>query len=170
MVDTPDLGRGRTLAGPAFPADDGSADPALRELLSGGCGSQEELLKALSSSRLLVPVMAVSDETADDGSDKSSHMAVVSMINASGEKGLLVFTGVDSMAAWHLDARPVPVPARAAAQAALADGAQALVIDVAGPARLVVSAQMLAELWGDDLVGEDLVGDGLEGDRLVGGE
>jgi hypothetical protein len=109
--------------------------------------------------------MAVSDETADDGSDKSSHMAVVSMINASGEKGLLAFTGVDSMAAWHLDARPVPVPARAAAQAALADGAQALVIDVAGPARLVVSAQMLAELWGDDLVG-----DGLEGDRLVGGE
>ena len=116
------------------------------------------MLTALSSSRLLVPVMAVADETADDGSDKSSHMAVVSMINAAGEKGLLAFTGMDSMAAWRQDARPVPVPARAAVQAALADGAQALVIDVAGPARLVIPTQMLAELWGEDLVGDDLPG------------
>ena len=157
-MDTPDLGRGRTLAGPALSEDDGSADPALRELLKGGCGSQEEVLRALSGSRLLVPVMAVADETADDGSGKSSHMAVVSMINAAGEKGLLAFTGMDSMAAWNPDARPVPVPARAAARAALADGAQALVIDVAGPGRLVIPSQILAELWGEDLAGEDLDG------------
>jgi hypothetical protein len=142
------LGRGRSLAGPAFPGDDGSADPELRELLGGGCDSEERMLRALASSRLLVAVMAVADETADDGSDKSSHMAVVSMVNAAGEKGLLAFTGLDSMEAWNPDARPVPVPARAAAEAALADGASALVIDVAGPSRVVIPAEALPELLG----------------------
>jgi hypothetical protein len=106
------------------------------------------MLRALAGSRLLVAVMAVADESAEDGSDKISHMAVVSMVNASGEKGLLAFTGLDSMAAWNPDARPVPVPAGAAAEAALADGAQALVIDVAGPARLVLPAEVLSELMG----------------------
>jgi len=147
-VDSPDLGQGRSLAAPASPSDDGSADPILRELLAGGCGSEEEMLRALAGSRLLVAVMAVADESAEDGSDKISHMAVVSMVNASGEKGLLAFTGLDSMAAWNPDARPVPVPAGAAAEAALADGAQALVIDVAGPARLVLPAEVLSELMG----------------------
>ena len=89
---------GRSLAGPALPDDDGSADPALRALLSGGCGSEEDMLRALANSRLLVAVMAVADEIADElpdnGSDKSSHMAVVSMVNSSGEKGLLAFTGL----------------------------------------------------------------------------
>jgi len=116
--------------------------------MGGGCGSQEEMLQALAASRLLVAVMAVSDDIADDGSDKSSHMAVVSMVNGAGEKGLLAFTGLDSMAAWNPQARPVPVPATAAAEAALADGAQALVVDVAGPARLVIPAEMLADLIG----------------------
>lgn len=141
-----DLGRGRSLAGPAFPDDDGSADPALRELMAGGCGAEESMLVALCASRLLVAVMAVADEVGDDGSDKSSHMAVVSMVNAAGEKGLLAFTGLDSMAAWNPDARPVPVPARAAVEAALADGAQALVVDVAGPARVVLPAEVLSGL------------------------
>lgn len=106
------------------------------------------MLQALSEARLLVAVMAVADEVSDDGSDKSSHMAVVSMVNAAGEKGLLAFTGLDSMSAWNPEARPVPVPARAAAEAALADGAQALVIDVAGPARVVLPAVVLMELTG----------------------
>lgn len=104
------------------------------------------MLRALASSRLLVAVMAVADEVSEDGSDKSSHMAVVSMVNAAGEKGLLAFTGLDSMTAWNPSARPVPVPARAAAEAALADGAQALVIDVAGPARVVLPAEVLSGL------------------------
>lgn len=146
--DTP--GGGRSLAGPAFPTDDGSADPVLRGLLAGGCDSEERMLQALFSSRLLVAVMAVADEVAEDGSDKSSHMAVVSMVNGAGEKGLLAFTGLDSMAAWNPDARPVPVPARAAAEAALADGAQALVVDVAGPARVVIPAGVLTDLLGTE--------------------
>jgi len=112
------------------------------------------MLRALAESRLLVAVLAVADEVDANGADKSSHMAVVSMINSAGEKGLLAFTGLDSMAAWNPDARPVPVPARAAAEAALADGARALVIDVAGPARVVLPAEVLPALVGDAPMGE----------------
>ncbi|MEY4136548.1 MAG: hypothetical protein RL205_676, partial [Actinomycetota bacterium] len=68
----------------------------------------------------------------------------------SGEKGLLAFTGLDSLSAWNPDARPVPVPALAAVEAALADGASALVIDVAGPARVVLPEAILLELMGGE--------------------
>jgi len=71
---------------------------------------------------------------------------VVSMISAAGHKGLLAFTGLDSMARWDPAARPVPVTGEAAAQAALDDGAQALVIDVLGPARVVVTGADLVNL------------------------
>jgi hypothetical protein len=73
-------------------------------------------------------------------------MAVVSMISAAGEKGLLAFTGVDAMAQWDSAARPVAVTGAAAAQAALDDGAQALVIDVLGPARTVIAGPDLVAL------------------------
>ena len=145
-VDTggmPSLGGGRSLAGPSFPDDDGSADPVLRGLLAQRGGS---LVEALRSRRLLVAVVAVADEVDESGADKSSHMAVVSMISASGDRGLLAFTGLDSMANWDPTARPVPVTGSDAAGAALADGAQALVIDVQGPVRAVVSGADLADL------------------------
>lgn len=111
-------------------------------------------LAVLASTRLLVAVIAVEDVAVEDGrpvesrvvGDKGSHMAVVSMINAAGEKGLLAFTGLDSMQAWDRLARPVPVPGADAARAALADGATALVIDVQGPARLVVAGDVLRAL------------------------
>ena len=136
-------GGGRTRAGPVFPNDDGSADPRLRELLALQPSSVIELLRP---SRLLVAVVAVVDEVDDAGADKGSHMAVVSMISAAGHKGLLAFTGLDSMARWDPVARPVPVTGEAAAQAALDDGAQALVIDVLGPARVVVTGADLVNL------------------------
>lgn len=136
-------GAGRTLAGPAFPDDDGCADPRLRELLA----VQPPLwVEQLRPRRLLVAVVAVADEVDAAGADKGSHMAVVSMISAAGHKGLLAFTGLDSMARWDPVARPVPVTGEGAARAALEDGAQALVIDVLGPARAVVSGADLASL------------------------
>ena len=136
-------GAGRSLAGPAFLDDDGSADPALRALLSH---PGADVVDGLRNGRLLVAIVAVADEVDDAGGDKSSHMAVVSMVSAAGEKGLLAFTGIDSMARWDPAARPVPVTGAAAAQAALDDGAHALVIDVLGPARAVISGPDLRAL------------------------
>jgi hypothetical protein len=115
------LGRGRTLAVPAFAEDDGTADPRVRHLLA----SSEDpirLARALRSVRLLGCVIAVADEVDASGAEQSSHMAAVLMVNERGETGLLAFTGVDSLAAWNPQARPVPSLGREVARSALALG------------------------------------------------
>ena len=138
---------GKKLARPAFADDDGAPDLELRtELIS----PTPSLIARLKSSRLLVAVVAIADETSADGTHKSSHLAAVSMINDAGQKGLLAFTGVDSLAVWDPAARPVPVLGTEAAKSAIADGASALVIDVAGPKRYVVTGIALVELSTDD--------------------
>ncbi|NDL57329.1 SseB family protein [Phytoactinopolyspora mesophila] len=161
---------GKTVPPSSFPGDDGSADPSLAAALSAyesGEGGPADVLAALAGGRVLVPVVASADEMGDDVAvptgavrgEKSSSMATVSMIGRDGRRGLLVFTSLESLHRWNPDARPVPVPTRAAAEAALADGADALVIDVAGPVLFSVDATGLRALasgwrsvaaWGGD--------------------
>ena len=136
---------GKKLARPAFPDDDGAPDLALRAALVAPTAAVFDTLK---TARLLAAIIAVPGEIGSDGSDKSSHLAAVSMINATGQKGLLVFTGLDSLATWDPSARPVPVLGWQVAQSAIEEGAQALVIDVAGPHRFVVTGAALVELAG----------------------
>jgi hypothetical protein len=78
--------------------------------------------------------------------DKTSDMATVLMRGRDGRTALLAFTGSDALRRWDPQARPVPVPARRAAEAAVQDGAQALVVDVAGPVMFVVETEDLHEL------------------------
>ena len=106
----------------------------------------EAAARALRGARLLATVAAVLDAVDENGGDKDSHMAVVSMVNERGERGLLAFTGTDSLSAWSADGRPVPAFGRDMARAALEEGAQALVVDVAGPARLALTGTALAAL------------------------
>ncbi|WP_166355313.1 SseB family protein [Phytoactinopolyspora limicola] len=150
---------GKTVPHAAFPDDDGSADPNLAAALSAyesGEGGPADVLAALAGGRVLVPVVAAADagesepEPEADGVDDVPHhqtnMATASTIGRDGRRGLLAFTSVDSMRRWNPDARPVPVPTRAAAEAALADGADALVIDLAGPVLFSVDAAGLRAL------------------------
>ena len=142
-------GAGRSLASPAFPGDAGEADPEVRRLVAdaaAGSLTTLEVARLLRGARLLATVVAVLDEADEAGADKDSHMAVVSMVNATGEKGLLAFTGIDSLALWNPQARPVPAHGRDLARAALDDGAAAVVVDVAGPGMCVLSGQALAVL------------------------
>lgn len=147
-----------------FAGDDGSADPALRAFIAAG-PSIDDLVAALHGKRLLVALVQRDADPDDDhhehahehGDDhdhdheeESTYMAVVSMVNAAREKGLLAFTGLDSLAAWKADARPKPSSAGAVAQMAIEDGAAAVVIDVMGPVRVVVPAEHLPRLLGDD--------------------
>lgn len=104
------------------------------------------MLEALAATRLLVPVVAVLDEQDESGAEKSSHMATVSTISRSGRRGLLAFTSADAMTAWDPEARPVPVATRAAAEAALVDKSDAMVIDLAGPVTFAVDAADLRSL------------------------
>ena len=147
------LGRGRSLAEPAFAADAGTADPKVRLLVAAVAAGEQPVLavaRELRDVRLLTAVVAVLDAMDEAGGDKDSHMAVVSMVNERGERGLLGFTGVDSLAAWDPQARPVPAMGRDVARAAMDDGATAIVIDVSGPQRLVIDGPALAAL-ADDL-------------------
>jgi len=102
--------------------------------------------RRLRDARLLATVVAVLDERDESGADKDSHMAVVSMVNGRGERGLLAFSGIDSLTAWNAQARPVPTLGRDAARGAIDDGANAVVVDVAGPQRLVIEGAALAAL------------------------
>jgi hypothetical protein len=130
----------RLLAGAGAPDDTGAADPALAAALAAYAeepARESDVLAALAEARLLVPVVAElgESEVGDDGlvRDKSADMATVLMRGADGRLALLAFTSLETLHRWDPDARPVPVPAPTAALAALQDGAEALLVDVAGP-------------------------------------
>ena len=103
------------------------------------------MLALLQDARLLVPVVAVLGEVEVDeqglAHDKSSDMAAVLVQAADGSSGLLAFTSTD------LDGPVGPAgPAGAgaaatAATAAVQDGAEALLVDLAGPASYVVDGR-----------------------------
>jgi hypothetical protein len=149
---------GRRLVVPsAFADDDGAQPPALRAALllySQNPAAHSDVIRALVSARLLVPVVAVLDEsetTLDAHGrkvevDKSSHMATVSLVQADGRRGLLAFTSVETMARWDAQARPVPAAARDVAAAAREEGAQGVLIDIAGPVRFALDGDHLTWL------------------------
>lgn len=166
----------RQLLAPAFPDDTGAADAALAAALEGygspGGGSEGDtdradglgaVLLALQDARVLVPVVAIADEVVLDENglavDKSSDMAAVLIQRPDGRRGLLGFSSTATLATWNPEARPVPVTARTAALAAVQEGAAAMILDLAGPVRVVIDGshlQALAAGWRLVRVGEDL--------------
>lgn len=146
--------------------DTGDPDPGVVAALTAY--SQDPRLRpqavaAVQASRLLVPVVAVLGEVEYDAQgrphDKTSEMASVLLTSSDGRLALLAFTGLPALRAWNPDARPVPVPARVAAQSAVQEGAAALLVDVAGPVRLVVDGvdlEGVARGWSLVRVGADL--------------
>ena len=72
-------------------------------------------------------------------------MVLPTLIGRDGRPAVLAFTGLDALARWRPDARPVPAEADRVWRAAAADGC-AVVIDVAGPVPLAVEGARLAAL------------------------
>jgi hypothetical protein len=143
----------RTIPDPGFADDTGAGDPVVRRVLAEhhvGAASSGAVLAVLQDARLLVPVVAVLGEVEHDeqglAHDKSSDMAAVLVRAADGSTGLLAFTSLETMARWDPQARPVPVTAGTAATAAVQDGAEALLVDLAGPAPYVVDGADLTRL------------------------
>ncbi|HLR84083.1 MAG TPA: SseB family protein [Nocardioidaceae bacterium] len=137
-----------SLAEPAFPDDDGAVDPSVARALRtyDTDGDDRPLLSALTHHRVIVPVVALlAGERAPDGSDKQADMAAVLTTGRDGRTALLAFTGMETLQRWNPDARPVPVPLAQAAQAAVSEGAAAIVVDIAGPVRAVVTGADLAQ-------------------------
>jgi hypothetical protein len=152
--------------GQQFRGDRGGADPLLTAALAAyhvGQGSEQAALGALAAARLLVPVIAEQspkdqshkdqshkdqshkDQSGKDRGDKDSEMVLPTLIGRDGRPAVLAFTGLDALARWRPDARPVPAEADRVWRAAVADGC-AVVIDVAGPVPLAVEGARLAAL------------------------
>lgn len=140
-----DLGGGRRIETPdQFSGDDGRADPRW-DAAYADPGLVEALLRA--GVRLLVPIVAVLDEADEEtGADKSSHMASVSIVQTDGRRGMLAFTGIETLAMWDPGARPVPVTSHQVAAAALEEGADGVLVDIAGPVRFAIDGQLLEDL------------------------
>ena len=144
----------RSLPDPGFAGDDGAVDPAVASALAAYDLDPDALhartLAVLQRSRVLVPVVAVLGESEVDEAglthDKTSDMATVLMTGRDGRTALLAFTGLEPLRRWDPAARPVPVSLPDAARAAVQDGADALLLDVAGPVVLVVEGDDLRAL------------------------
>lgn len=131
-----------------FANDDGTADPRLAEALARhaaepGPEHAAAVLELLTAARLLVPIVAVlgEEETDEHGHrhEKTSDMAVPTILAPDGRRGLPAFTSLEAMSRWSADARPAPVPAAKAVEAAWSERADVLLVDLAGPAYFELS-------------------------------
>ena len=145
----------RSLAPSPFPGDDGAPEAVVREALARFAASYEpddylRAVAALCGDRLLVPVVATATQVGTTvgglASDKEAEMAVVMLQRADGGKAMLGFTGLDALQAWDARARPVPVTVDKVAETAAAEGAVAVLVDVAGPHPLVLEGEVLDAL------------------------
>lgn len=136
----------KTLANPgaAFAGDRGDPDPEVRRTLAdtSTADAYARAVASLCGTRLLMPVVAAGKEHPGD----PAELAAVMLTSPSGQTALLAFTGLDSLVTWDPAARPVPCTLDEAAATALETGSVALLVDVAGPARLVIEGQLLTEL------------------------
>lgn len=148
----------KNIPQPAFPTDDGSADPALARALAewhtapADPAAERRVLSALAGARLLVPVVAVPGETETDESglprEKTSDMAVPTLTAPDGRRALPAFTSAEALARWRSDARPVAVPLDQTLHALAQEGADTLVLDLAGPVTYQLAGRALHALAG----------------------
>lgn len=144
---------GPHIPDPGFAGDTGEADPALTAALAAyrdDPAAEAEVLAALARSRLLAPVVAVLAEegepVGEPRTESSTDMALAVLVGADGRRGLPAFTSTGALARWDPSARPVPMTAATAAQAAAAEQADVLVVDVAGPVTYVCEGPPLGAL------------------------
>jgi hypothetical protein len=142
----------RQLVNSPFPGDDGRAAESLRSRLRAALDGQTDTylraVAALGEARLLVPVVAAVTRSGSTESglrlDKEADMSVVWWQTGDGRRCGVAFTGLDSLAAWHPEARPVPITLDLLAQAVLDDDASTVIVDPAGPATLVLEVDLVS--------------------------
>lgn len=141
----------RPLPPSAFAGDTGAPDPQLGRALAEFAADETpertaRVYAALLDCRVMVAVEAVLVEADASGADKESEMALATLVGRDGRHALPAFTGLDALARWRADARPVPVPATQALGWAVEQGFPALVLDAAGPVPFVVEGAALTDL------------------------
>jgi hypothetical protein len=136
---------GRELSSTGFDGDTGAADPALVAALADPL-DEVALLAAVSAARLLVPIVAEPVSLDDSGEhtvEKQTDMAAVTLVAPDGTRALPVFSSMAAISAWDPRARPVPVTAARAAQAAVSERCDVMVVDLAGPLTVALRPSMV---------------------------
>lgn len=160
---------------PDATADRGQADPLVRAALAAAYDDQIAYLRAVAAlcvARLILPTVEAPDSAepgvskrpgapdhghghgpddhdhdGDDASDPGHRpRAAVLLRSASGEKGVLTFTGMDALRAWDASAHPVRCTLDDVAATVLETESSSIVVDVAGPHQVVLGADLVAEL------------------------
>ncbi len=136
---------GRHFEHNASSSDDGSAPAALLATLDAfraGMAGEADVVAAIRSSRLLVPLVARLDEAGrnDHGHtiDKSAELAIVTVTAADGRAVLPAFSSVDAMRRWNPAARPVPADAVRVALAAASENTDLVVLDPGSDTEFVI--------------------------------
>jgi hypothetical protein len=136
---------GRELTGTGFDGDTGEADAALVAAMADPV-DERTLVAAVAAARLIVPVVAEPTEvdgSGDHAVEKRTDMAAVVLEAPDGTRALPAFTSAAALAEWDAAARPVPVAADRAAQAAVSERCDVIVLDVAGAVTTTLRPSMV---------------------------
>ena len=139
---------GRELTGSGFEGDLGEADPDLLAVLEDP-RDETAMMAAVARARLLVPIVAVpADPTtqqpgAASGGAGSTDMAAVVLTAPDGQRAFPVFSSVAALSAWHPTARPSPVTSSRAAQGAVSERCDVMLLDCGSARERVLRPSMV---------------------------
>lgn len=136
---------GRALTSTGSDDDTGEADPTLMARLADG-SDDVALLAAVTGARLLVPIVAAPTEVDDSGElrvERSSDLALVTLTSPDGQRALPVFSSLAALSAWDASARPSPVTSSRAAQAAVSERCDVLLLDAGSGHQRVLRPSMV---------------------------
>lgn len=141
---------GRALTSSGFDGDLGEADVDLLAALDDPQG-ETVLMDAVALARLLVPIVAAPAEVEDSGAlimelfalNSATDMAVVTLTSPDGQRALPVFSSLAALTAWNAAARPSPVTSSRAAQAAVIERCDVMLLDPGSARQRVLRPSMV---------------------------
>ena len=144
---------GRELEENRFAGDDGSAPKEFLTAIAGfrvGVKGQADVVNALRSSRLLVPLLAKLGESGIGANglkvDKSAELSIVTVKSPDDQDSLVVFTSVAAMQLWNPSARPVPTDAIRVCLAAASQLSTRVVVDPGSDTEFVIRRPAIARI------------------------
>ena len=136
---------GRMLTSTGFDDDAGEGDAMLMAALEGA-SDEVALVAAVAGARLLVPIVAAPTEVDRSRElivERTTDMAVVTLTSPDGQRALPVFSSLAALSAWDATARPSPVTSSRAAQAAVAERCDVLLLDPGSVHRYALRPSMV---------------------------
>jgi hypothetical protein len=135
---------GRELTSSGFDGDLGEADPDLLAALDDP-RDEAALMRAVAHARLLVPIVALTAarSAALPRGAGAADMAAVVLTASDGQRAFPVFSSVAGLSAWDTTARPSPVTASRAAQGAVSERCDVMVVDCGSARERVLRPSMV---------------------------